>query len=164
MMRMIWFPHWDRDFAWYHITSMDYKGPVKRFLSGKGEVKEVLISVVLWKVTCEEDFLKCATQVEIGTLKNGAIPSDLPKRRTLEMPVFQITWNLSWKRGPKSIFLVSWAIPDYLWLLQPPYVPHDIPVAPQDSLYAEHSVELSWTAAVTLPFIVSAGEDKKRHF
>uniref|UniRef100_A0ABM5EIA6 Sacsin-like n=1 Tax=Pogona vitticeps TaxID=103695 RepID=A0ABM5EIA6_9SAUR len=135
-------------------------GPKEKVLFSRWEVKEFLINLGLQKDISEEDFLKCATQVEREALRDGATSNDLPKRR-------EELWKHLLSRSNETLsdaflekvakvrFLVSQSIADDLCCLHPPCVPHDTPVAPQGSLYTPHCVELSWTSAVTLPSVLS---------
>ncbi|XP_042331157.1 sacsin-like [Sceloporus undulatus] len=130
----------------------------------KWRVKKFLRDVGLQKVISENDFLKCATQVERDALMYGPISHELPRRRRallnhlLSTPKDTLS-DAFMEKVSKIRFLRQRPISDELCCLHPPYVPCNAPLAPKGSLYLSDSVELFWTSAAALSCPVYVGID-----
>ncbi|KAH0626431.1 hypothetical protein JD844_001402, partial [Phrynosoma platyrhinos] len=121
----------------------------------KWMVKRFLHDVGLQKVISEDDFLKCAAQVEREALRDGALSHELPQRRKallkhlLSRPEDFLS-DVFLEKVSKIRFLISRSVSDDLCCLHLPYAPCKAPLAPRGSLYLSRSVELFWTSAVAL--------------
>ncbi|XP_029138903.1 sacsin-like [Protobothrops mucrosquamatus] len=130
----------------------------------KWEVNMFLLDVGLQKVISEEDFLKCATQVEREAFSSGSTSENVrgKSKALLEYLFSRAKDELSnsfWAKLSKIRFLVPRLLPDKLCSLHLPYVPCRAPVAPRGSLYCSKNVALFWTSAVAFSFNDYVGDE-----